>query len=188
MFRIEVVNHHKIKPNVEGTIYTGRPGRGERGSPLANPRGPRDYQRMTPEDLADLKHPLDLYNRELRIALNPTNPEAYWNGKALTDAERQAMRDELNRLFSMAESGQTVRLRCFCVDAQGRGACHAQLIKRILLEAARRKGAISEEDFRDQMAETQYADLPMRKDLTKAPAARPKKEKPPKFGDQISLF
>lgn len=133
MLRITVVNRPGKGRN--GAVYIGRAGRGCAGSPLANPRrlgdarpGGGAWQRG--ETIA-------LFERDLRRALDPTVPDAeWWDGRRgayrrLSASERQAMRDEIQRLLRLARSGP-LELDCFCSPLP----CHGDVIRALLLESA----------------------------------------------------
>ena len=129
---IEVVNHHHLDGDTDGTIYIGRPGRGEEGHPLANPR-PRANN---PQDT------LEAYERELRAALDKDVQGAAWGTRSdgsprtLTEKERVQMRDAMNHLYLRARREGRLRLRCFCAPRP----CHGDVIRTLLLEAFREAG------------------------------------------------
>lgn len=117
-FVVRVVNRSYIGPSQ----YIGRSCGRDRASVLANPRSLRaGWARGE-----TLVH----YRRELRAALDRRVARACWNGRELGTDERQAMRQEMNRLFGLlSETGEVV-LRCFCAPE----ACHGDEIAAVLLE------------------------------------------------------
>lgn len=102
--------------------YIGRNFGGEPGSVLGNPRSLRDGW----ERGETLLH----YERELRAALDRGVAVAHWNGRVLGEAERAAMRAEMNRLFRILVTRRVLALRCWCAPL----ACHGDVIARLLLE------------------------------------------------------
>lgn len=131
MREITVVNHHHLQGRTEGTIYIGRPGRGEAGSPLANP-----YRIGDPRPGGghwERGESIAAYERDLREALDPEAPAARWGGRVLGAVQREAIRAEVRRLGELA-AREALRLRCFCVRPDGSGACHGHVIRRILEE------------------------------------------------------
>lgn len=109
------------------SIYIGRPFRGEPGSVLANPRSLRDG--WAREEV------LEHYARELDAALDRTVDAALWNGRALNDAAREAMRAEMNRLYRTLRDEGVIALRCFCAPL----SCHGDVIARRLIAALERR-------------------------------------------------
>jgi len=118
-FRVLVVNRTYIGP----AEYIGRRYGSYRASVLANPRSlSAGYKRGE-----TIMH----YRRELRAALDRSVAQATWNGTVLTEAQRAAMRAEMNRLFRMLRGTGEVVLRCWCAPE----ACHGDEIAAVLLEA-----------------------------------------------------
>lgn len=121
-FRVQVVNRDYIGPSE----YIGRRWRRDEASVLANPRSLRAGWGRS----ETLVH----YRSELRAALDRTVAVAWWNGRQLAEAERAAMRSEVNRLFKiLMEQGEVV-LRCFCAPEH----CHGDEIAAVLLEQLER--------------------------------------------------
>jgi hypothetical protein len=130
---VRVVN----KPNKgrNGAVYIGRGGRGTAGSPLANPRRLGDQK---PSGGSwERGETIALYERDLRAVLDPAVREArWWDGRrgiyrTLTRGERSEIQAEVARLRALARAG-TLELDCFCSPQ----ACHGDVIRRIVLEAA----------------------------------------------------
>ena len=117
-YRVLVVNQRYIGPSQ----YIGRKYGRDAASVLANPRSLRAGW--------DRGETLAHYRCELRATLDRTVTEAWWNGRLLSDAERTAIRAEMNRLFRLLLENGEVVLRCFCSPL----ACHGDEIAAVLLE------------------------------------------------------
>jgi len=113
-----------------------------KGSILANPRriGDPDGDGGKWERGATV----DLFERDLRAALDRTVPEAFWwdgtnhRMRRLSEMERSEMRSEMNRLYRLAKAG-TLRIGCWCRDERHAGRangdrCHLDAVKAMLLE------------------------------------------------------
>lgn len=139
--RITVVN--KTDKERNGAVYIGRAGRGSAGSPLANPRRLGDPK--PGGGVWKRGETIELFEVDLRQVLDPMQPTAqWWVGRrgcyrTLTSAERQAIRDEMTRLYALANQGP-LELDCFCKPL----ACHGDVIRKLLEEkhAARAGRAI----------------------------------------------
>lgn len=151
---IEVVNRPRGLKGTPGAEYIARGGRGVAGSPLANPRRLRDPK--PGGGVWERGETIALYERELRAALDleahPTCDGLSWGERPLTPTHRQAIRDEMNRLYRLAKRGR-LALDCFCAPH----ACHGDVIRAILLEklrpAAEPGRAFRGIDFRRLIAE-----------------------------------
>lgn len=108
MATIRILNHHHLHGRIEGTVYIGRAGKGEAGSPLANP------YRVRPHGPYDRGEALVLYEGWLRSQLEARSP---------------AVAGEMNRLYGLARAGK-LALRCFCAPHP----CHGDVIAKILRE------------------------------------------------------
>lgn len=130
---VRVVNRHNKGRN--GAVYIGRGGKGIPGSPLANPRRLGDQKPSGGR--WERGETIALYERDLRAALDPAVREArWWDGRrglyrTLTAVERAEIEAEVARLRALALRGP-LELDCFCTPL----ACHGDVIRRIVLEAA----------------------------------------------------
>ena len=140
--KITVVD--KASKGSNGATYIARGGRGLAGSPLANPR--RLNAPKPGGGVWERGETIELYEQELRAALDRAAAVAYWGhncggtAKILTDVERQRMRGEMNRLYQLVAAGRDVELDCFCKRHGPDVACHGDVIKKLLIEVLRRGG------------------------------------------------
>lgn len=133
---LRVVHLHRHPGKAE---YIGRKGKGAPGSPLANPRRLGDPR---PDGgVWERGGTLRAYEEELRAALDPSVDVAFWgylrDGKTprrLTSQERAALREEMNRLFQIAEK-EELCLACFCAPQD----CHGDILVKLLREADLRR-------------------------------------------------
>lgn len=127
-----------------GAIYIARAGRGLAGSPLANPRRLGDPK--PGGGVWERGETVEIYERELRAALDRTVAVAYWGydgdgrPRILAEAERERMRGEMNRLYRLVTAGRDVELDCFCKRHGAHVACHGDVIRKLLIEALHSKG------------------------------------------------
>lgn len=131
-----------VRNGFEGVEYLARGGRGRKGSILANPRRIGD-----PDGRGgkwERGETVDLFERDLRAALDRSVEEAYWwdgrnhRMRKLSEGERGKMREVMNHLYRLARHG-TLRIGCWCRDeryeeeASGE-RCHLDVVKAMLLE------------------------------------------------------
>ena len=92
-------------------VYIGRPGKGNPGSPLANP--------FPITDKVSRAESIETYEKYLKIELAQPS-------KAYT---------EMVRLMELVQSGQHVHLQCFCHGPKVKKRCHGEVIKAVLEKA-----------------------------------------------------
>lgn len=146
MYGIAVVNRPRQLKGTPGAEYIARTNGNLAGSPLGNPR--HVGHRVPDIDRAEAGvvlwtagATLPFYYRELKVALGYREKTAYWGYNpdgtrhVLTEDERQAIREEIERLYNLwRETGELV-LDCYGKGRNGNPAapCHGDCIARILL-------------------------------------------------------
>jgi hypothetical protein len=146
MLGIQVVNRPRRLKGTPGAEYIARPNGTLAGSPLGNPRHvghrvPEIDRAEAGVDVWTAGATLTFYERELRAALGYRQETAYWgynrdgSRRVLTDDERRAIRDEIERLYNLWRESGELLLDCYCKGKYGNrdAPCHGDCVARVLL-------------------------------------------------------